>query len=380
MNRPRTVGQGVFLQAVILVGGEGTRLRPLTYGTPKPMIPLFGVPLLERMLARLRGAGVDHVILAAGYMPRAIEDALGDGTRLGVRLTYVVEDAPLGTAGAIRNVADHIVDSFFVLNGDVLTSLDLRAMVAFHEDHGGIGAMHAIRVDDPSAFGCIVRDESDRITAFVEKPRRDEAPSHEVNAGTYLLERRVLDAIPTGRSVSIERETFPALLAAGERLYSHVTSDYWLDVGRPQQYRQAHDDVLDGRLVLGDAPVDAAGGSVWAIGAKGVPPNVRPPVFVGAGAMIDASAVVGPYAVLGENCAIGPAAHVRYAVLWDAVRVDHGARVSEAILGSNVRVGHEAVIEHGAVIGHDAQIEPGTVLEPDARVAAPGRRPSEAVS
>jgi len=367
------------LQAVILVGGEGTRLRPLTYGTPKPMVPLFGVPFLERMLVRLRDAGVDHAILAAGYMPRAIEDAFGDGSRLGMRLTYVVESSPLGTAGAIKNVADYIEDTFFVLNGDVLTSLDLRAMVAFHRERGGVGVLHAIRVDDPSAFGCIVRDDEKRIGSFVEKPRRDEAPTNEVNAGTYLLEPSVLDAIPAGRNVSIERETFPTLLAAGERLYSYVTNDYWLDVGRPMQYRQAHDDVLDGKLAL-DFALDPAGGTVWAIGAPGVPANIRPPVYLGAGTTIDAGAVVGPYAVLGADCAIDAAAHVRYAVLWDGVRVAHGARVSEAIVASNVQVGREAVVEHGAVVGHDATIEPGTVLEPDARIAAPGRVPTEAVT
>ncbi len=369
------------MQAVILVGGEGTRLRPLTYGTPKPMVPLFGVPFLERMLARLRDAGVDHAILAAGYMPQAIEDALGDGSRLGLKLTYVVERSPLGTAGAIRNVADQIRETFFVLNGDVLTSLDLRAMLAFHRERGGVGAMHAIQVDDPSAFGCIVRDGENRIESFVEKPRRDEAPTNEVNAGTYLLERSVLEAIPAGRNVSIERETFPALLAAGERLYSYVTDDYWLDLGRPAQYRQAHDDVLDGKLVLETPPVlGDRGGTIYTIGAAGVPENVRPPVFIGAGSSIADSAVVGPYAVLGEKCTIAAGAHVRFAVLWDAVSVDHGARVSEAIVATNVHVGREAVVEHGAVIGHDATIEPGTVLEPDARVAAPGRVPTEAIS
>jgi mannose-1-phosphate guanylyltransferase len=361
------------LQAVILVGGEGTRLRPLTYGTPKPMVPLFGVPFLERTVGRLSGAGVDEVILAAGYLPRAIEEGLGDGSRFGLRITYVVESSPLGTAGAIRNVAEHITGPFFVLNGDVLTSLDLRAMVAFHEDKGGAGVLHAIRADDPSAFGCIVRDDASRVVSFVEKPRRDEAPTNEVNAGTYLLERSVIDAIPAGRAVSIEREIFPSLLRGSSPLYSYVTNDYWLDVGRPQQYRQAHDDVLDGKLRLGEEAARA--GTFWAIGAAGLPGNIRPPVYIGSGVSVHATAVVGPYAVLGDDTTIGAAAHVRHAVLWDAVRIGAGARISEAILASNVRVGREAVVENGAVIGHDAEIEPGTVLEPDARVASPARVP-----
>jgi NDP-sugar pyrophosphorylase family protein len=370
------------LQAVILVGGEGTRLRPLTYGTPKPMVPLFGVPFLERTLGRLREADVDHVILAAGYMPAAIEERLGDGSRLGLKLTYVVEKSPLGTAGAIRNVAEHIDGTFFVLNGDVLTNLDLRAMLAFHRERGGVGVLHAIRVDDPSAFGCIVRDEAGRVTSFVEKPKRDDAPSNEVNAGTYLLERSVIDTIPAGRSVSIEREIFPAMLARDTPLFSYVTEDYWLDVGRPQQYRQAHEDVLDGRLSLAAASGMSCDtpGTFWHIGDRDVPANVRPPVYLGSGVSIDPTAVVGPYAVVGDGGSIGSAAHVRHAVLWNNVAIESGARVAEAILASHVRVGREAVVENGAVVGHDAEIDPGTVLEPDARVSAPGRTPQEAVT
>ena len=360
------------MQAVILVGGEGTRLRPLTFGTPKPMVPLFGIPFLERTLGRLKDAGVDEVVLAAGYLPAAIADHLGDGSRIDMRVTYVVEESPLGTAGALRNVAEHITGTFFVLNGDVLTSLDLRAMTAFHRAHGGIATLHAIRVDDPSAFGCIVRDAGGRIERFVEKPPRDEAPTDEVNAGTYLLERAVLDRIPAGRNVSIERETFPALIASGERLYSYVTGDYWLDVGRPQQYLQAHDDVLDRKLPLapsGDRAL-ARRGSLWLVGSAGVPGNVRLPSFVGEGVIIDETAVVGPYAVLGDGCRIEAGAVVRDAVLWDGVVVGAGARVSDAILASNVRVGSDAVVAQGAVVGHAAHIAAGVTLDPDARVVA----------
>jgi NDP-sugar pyrophosphorylase family protein len=357
------------LLAVILVGGEGTRLRPLTYGTPKPMVPLFGVPFLERTLARLRGAGVTEAVLASGYLPQAIEDHFGNGDRIGMRLTYVIEETPLGTAGAIRNVADKITGTFFVLNGDVLTSLDLRAMRAFHEIRGGLGVLHTITVEDPSPFGCVVADALGRVSSFVEKPPRETAPTKDINAGTYLLERRVLEAIPADRAVSIERETFPQLLAAGEQLYSYVTTDYWLDVGRPAQYLQAHNDVLDGKLSL-----DVPGGEVqehgklWLVGAIGAPANLHLPSFLGDGALIDATAEVGPYGVLGQNCRIGPNAFVRDSVLWDGVTVEAAARVADSILASDVCVGKMAVVEMGAVIGHGAVIAPNTVLEPEARV------------
>lgn len=360
------------MQAVILVGGEGTRLRPLTYVTPKPMVPLFGVPFLERTIARLRGAGVTDVILASGYLPTAIRDHFGSGDGVGVRLSYFVEDVPLGTAGAIRNVASTIDGTFFVLNGDVLTSLDLRRMLAFHRAHGGVGTLHAIRVDDPSAFGCILRDESDRVTRFVEKPPRDAAPTSEVNAGTYLLEPAIFDAIPLGRAVSIERETFPELLARGELLNSYVTRDYWLDVGRPAQYLQAHTDVLDGKLSLNSpgAGVAERGRFILAGDSFDGPGRVQSPSFIGAGATLDAGAVVGPYAVLGVDCRVGPDATVRDSVLWDGVEIEAAATVSDAILATDAHVGKGAVVPSGAVVGHGARIAANTVLNPDARITA----------
>ena len=336
------------------------------------MVPLFGIPFLERTLGRLKDAGVDDVVLAAGYLPRAIEDHLGDGSRIGMRLSYVVETSPLGTAGALKNLADHITESFFVLNGDVLTSLDLRAMMAFHHDRGGVATLHAIRVDDPSAFGCIVRDADGRIASFIEKPPRHEAPTNEINAGTYLLERSVLDRIPTGRHVSIERETFPELIASGARLVSFVTDDYWLDVGRPEQYLQAHGDVLDRKLELaasGDLALSNRG-RMWYVGAIGAPDYVRLPVFIGEGVAIDPSAVVGPYAVIGDRCRVGAEVEIRDAILWDGVEIGARSRISDAILASDVRVGSGARVTTGAVIGHGARIAADTHLEPDARIVA----------
>ncbi len=343
------------MQAVILVGGEGTRLRPLTYGTPKPMVPLLGVPFLERTIERLHAAGVDDVILAAGYLPQAIEDRFGDGSRLGVHLAYVVEESPLGTAGALRNVSHLITGAFFVLNGDILTGLDLRGMLEYHRRKGGLGTLHLIRVDDPSAFGCVVHDADGKISAFVEKPPRGQEPSNEINAGTYLLERAVLDAIPPGK-VSIERQTFPQLIAAGERFYAYTTNDYWLDVGRPEQYVQAHRDVLDGKLSLGMLTEP--------------PSNVRKPSYVGEDSEIDESATVGPYAILGARVKIGPGAIVRDSVLWDDVVVDADAEIDGAILADRVHVGTGAQIGTGSVIGHQVEIDSGTTVAPDSRLSA----------
>jgi len=358
----------------VLVGGEGTRLRPLTFETPKPMVPIMNVPFLERTLVRLREAGITDVILPAGYLPEAITSYFGDGSALGMKVTYVIEETPLGTAGALKNVERHITGTFFVLNGDVLTSLDLRAMLAFHRRHGGIGTLHAIRVDDPSAFGCILRGADGRIARFVEKPPRDDAPTNEINAGTYLLERDVLDAIPAGRAVSVERETFPALIGGTRPLYSYVTDDYWVDLGRPEAYLGAHREIFDGKMPL------ALGGSVSGVngpGAASVPPgSIVGPAFIGASVTVAGGATVGPYAVLGDGCRIDAGAIVRDSLLWDRVHVGARAEIDGAIIASRAKVGIDVTISDGAVIGHDVEIPNRTHVAADARLAATDLAPA----
>lgn len=352
------------MQAIVLVGGEGTRLRPLTYGTPKPMVPIVNVPFLARTMERLYEAGIRDVILPAGYMPQAIVDYFGDGSRLDMKITYVIEETPLGTAGALKNVEEHITGRFFVLNGDVLTSLDLRAMLRRHEETGGVGTLHLIRVEDPSAFGCVVHDAAGRVSAFVEKPPKGEEPTNEINAGTYLLEREVLEAIPPGRNVSIERETFPHLIASGKALYAYTTDDYWIDLGRPEHYLAAHRDVLSGAMPLALEPGLSGPGAEALRGH----PGVVPPVHADEGVTVDASAKVGPNVVLGRDCRIGGNAIVRESVLWERVSVGSGAVLEETIVASGASIGPKACIGKGSVIGHDVTIDPGQVLEPGSRV------------
>jgi len=355
------------MQAIVLVGGEGTRLRPLTYGTPKPMVPIMNVPFLARTLERLYEADIRDVILAAGYMPQAIVDYFGDGRQLGMNVTYVIEENPLGTAGAIKNVEQHINGPFFVLNGDILTSLDLGAMREFHQKKGGIGTLHLIRVEDPSPFGCVVHDKTGKVTAFVEKPPKGEAPTDEINAGTYLLEREILGYIPPNQNVSIERATFPQIIAQGKALYAYTTGDYWLDVGRPEQYLAAHRDVLSGVMPLAVEPGISGEGSEALRGH----PGVIPPVHAGADVVVDASATVGPNVVFGQGCSVGADAVVRESVLWERVSVGTGAIIEEAILASGVTVGPQAHVAKGSVIGHDVSIDPGARLEPGARLGMP---------
>ncbi len=352
------------MQAVVLVGGEGTRLRPLTLETPKPMVPIMNMPFLERTLRRLKAAGIDDAILPAGYLPEAITSYFGDGSRLGMKITYVIEETPLGTAGALKNVEHLITGAFFVLNGDVLTSLDLAAMAAAHQKKGGIGMLHLIRVEDPSAFGCVVHDRDGKVSAFVEKPPAGEAPTNEVNAGTYLFEREILDLIPAGRPVSIERETFPLAIAGGHDLYAYTTDDYWIDLGRPEAYLASHRHIFDGMMPLGISP--GAEGP----GAMDVPEGALiPPVYVGRDVRLAPGAVIGPYAVVGDGCSVGDGATVKDSILWDGVAIGSGAVVDWSIIASRASVGANAVVKAGSVIGHDAVIAPGSVIEENARIA-----------
>ncbi|MBV8531961.1 MAG: NDP-sugar synthase [Candidatus Eremiobacteraeota bacterium] len=355
------------MQAIVLVGGEGTRLRPLTYGTPKPMVPIMNVPFLARTLERLYAAEIRDVILAAGYMPQSIVDYFGDGSRLGMKVTYAIEATPLGTAGALKNVEQHVTGPFFVLNGDILTSLDLRGMRQYHDEKGGIGTLHLIRVEDPSPFGCVVHDRSGRVSSFVEKPPKGEEPTNEINAGTYLLEREILEYIPPGVNISIERVTFPDVIAKGKALYAYTTDDYWLDLGRPEQYLAAHRDVLSGAMPLAVEPGLSGEGSDALRGH----PGVIPPVHAAADVVVDASATIGPNVVLGAGCSIGAEAAVRESVLWERVSVGAGAIIEEAIVASGVTIGPKAKIAKGSVIGHDVTIEPGAVLETGARLGTP---------
>ncbi len=352
------------MQAIVLVGGEGTRLRPLTYGTPKPMVPILNVPFLERTLDRLKQAGIRDVILPAGYLPEAITEYFGDGARLDMKVTYVIEDSPLGTAGALKNVEEHITGPFFVLNGDVLTSLDLEAMMRAHEQQGGLGVLHLIKVTDPSPFGCVVHDGNGRITSFVEKPPKGQEPTDEINAGTYLLERQVLDFIPSGRNVSVERDTFPRILGDGKALFAYTTADYWIDLGRPEHYLAAHRDILDGAMPL--AVQRRVGGTAF----EDVLKKTTPPVYLDEGVHIDQGACVGPYTVLGKSCRIGRGARVINSVLWDGVVVGENARIDGSIVASRAQIGAGASLGSGSVVGHDVIIAPGEALQPGSRVGA----------
>lgn len=324
----------------MLVGGFGTRLRPLTLTTPKQMLPVAGRPMIEGVLGHLRDHGVDEVVLSLGYRPDAFTEAFPDATCAGVRLVYAVEPEPLDTAGAIAFAARHagIDERFLVVNGDVLTDLDVRALVAFHDAAGAEGTIALTPVEDPSQFGVVPTDEDGRVQAFIEKPPPGEAPTNLINAGYYVLEASVLDRVPPGRKVNIERVTFPAIVADG-RLYAKADGAYWLDVGTPERLLQASLDLLTG--VRPGGP----GADVLRCGA----------------ATVDVGATVAR-SVLGDGCHLHDGSVVEDSVLLPGVVVGKGATVRRSVLGAGVVVGEGASVTELSVLGDGVTVEPGDDL------------------
>ena len=352
------------MKAVVLVGGEGTRLRPLTLSAPKQMLPIVGMPMIERVLVHLAKHGVDEAILSLGYLPEAFKEAYPDGHAAGIRLTYADEPEPLDTAGAVRFAAvlGGVDDTFVVVNGDVLTDLNLSELIAFHRDRGAEGTIALHPVPDPSAFGVVPTDSDGRVIAFVEKPPRDEAPTNEINAGTYVLEASMLDRIPAAGRVSIERETFPAMVRAGV-LFAHSDDGYWLDTGTPAAFLQANQDLLAGRRGDEVAPgLTEVGDGLFVQGESTIAGTVVGRSAIFAGCEIAATARV-ERSVLGPGSVGVAGAGGIDSVLMEDVHVAADARVSGSILGPHATVGQRGDVRPVSVLGAAAVVASGTVVD-----------------
>ena len=342
------------MKAVVLVGGEGTRLRPLTYGTPKPLLPIANEPFLERQLTWMGRHGIDEVVLSVGYLPDAFTKHFGGDCFDGLRLRYAVEAEPLGTAGAIRYAAEiaGIDQRFLVCNGDVLTTLDVDDLVAFHDARGAEATIHLVPVPDPSAFGVVPTYDDGEVREFVEKPPSGAAPTNWVNAGTYVLEPSVLDRIPRDRSVSIERETFPSLLETRGRLFALGRDVYWLDIGTPHKYREAQTDVVRG--ALGTPPVADA-------------EEVDPGIWVQPGAVIDASTRLVPPVLVGRDTAVGPGVYLAATSVGARCTIGYGARVEGSVLLDGATIGRAAevvdcILDTDAAVGEAARVRDEIVV------------------
>lgn len=337
------------VDAVVLVGGKGTRLRPLTLAAPKPMLPTAGLPFLTHLLSRIAAAGIEHVILGTSYKPAVFEAEFGDGSALGLQIEYVTEEHPLGTGGGIANVAGKLRnDTAMVFNGDVLSGADLAQLLDFHRSNRADVTLQLVRVGDPRAFGCVPTDEEDRVVAFLEKT--EDPPTDQINAGCYVFERNVIDRIPQGREVSVEREVFPALLADGDcKIYGYVDASYWRDMGTPEDFVRGSAD-----LVRGIAPSPALRGH-------------RGEQLVHDGAAVSPGALLIGGTVVGRGAEIGPGTRLDGAVIFDGVRVEAGCVIERSIIGFGARIGPRALIRDG-VIGDGADIGARCELLSGARV------------
>ena len=350
------------MKAVILAGGEGTRLRPLTLSTPKAVVPVVDRPFLRHQLDLLRTVGVKDVVLALAYRPDRVEAVFGDGRALGMKIHYAVEETPLGTGGAVKNAEGLLDGRTIVFNGDVLTDVDLREVVAAHEATRASATLVLAPVPNPAAYGLVETDGGGRVLRFIEKPDPAQITTDTINAGIYVLETPVLELIPPAVSHSIERAFFPALLARGDQVSAHIHRGYWIDIGTPAKYLQVHRDILSRRF-----PVDLQGqrtGEGWVhAGARlGAGATLEGAFYVGPGCEVSGGAQLGAGAVLVQDVRLGTGARVRDSVLWAGCEIGADALVAGSLLGPGVRVGArasvvDAVLGEGSVVSDFSRTE-----------------------
>ena len=339
------------MKAILLAGGKGTRLRPLTIHTPKPIVPIFNRPFLHYQIDLLKQVPeIDEVILSLNYQPRRIEEIFGDGSDVGIKIRYVVEPAPLGTAGAVKYAGDKLTESVVVFNGDVLTQIDLAAVIRLHRERRARATIVLTPVENPSAYGLVETDAEGNIRRFLEKPKPEEISTNNINAGIYVLEPDTFDRIPSEVSWSIERSYFPSLVERGETFVAYVYDGYWIDIGTHEKYAQVHRDIMDGRFTA--APF-VEGDRQWVSPAARVGEGVTldSPCFIDEGVIIKAGARIGPYTVLCRQVQVEEDALLDRTIVWSNTRVGREATIRNAIIGRNCHVGRSVSVDGGAVLG-----------------------------
>jgi len=343
------------MKAILLAGGKGTRLRPLTIHTPKPIVPIFDRPFLHYQLDLLKQVPeIDEVILSLNYQPRRIEEIFGDGGESGLAIKYVVEPAPLGTAGAVRYAGESLHESVVVFNGDVLTEVNLAEVIALHRERQAKATIVLTPVENPTAYGLVETDGAGNIQRFLEKPKPDEITCNTINAGIYILEPDTFDRIPKDTPWSIERSFFPSLIERQETFVAYVYRGYWIDIGTPEKYMRVHRDIMDGRFTsLKRAPWPSTKGAAWIAPDARIEDGaiVEGPCFIDADSVVKAGARVGPYSVVGKHCHIEEHAVVEQAIVWANTRISQDAAVQRSILGRHCHVGRNASTGDGVVLG-----------------------------
>jgi len=349
------------MKVVMLVGGEGTRLRPLTCNTTKAMVPILNRPFLEHAIRYFKKHGIEEIILAMGYMPDPIQGYFGDGTQLGVRLTYIVEESPLGTGGAVKNAESFLDRAFLVFNGDILTDIDLTAMIKRHQKIKPKVSIALTPVDNPTLYGVVETDAQGKVKRFVEKPAWNEVTSNMINAGIYLLEPEVLEYIPASTQCMFENYLFPLLLERGEPILSYPSDAYWIDIGTPEKYLRAHHDLLKRWY----------GREIRTEGKSEINPRaqIEGPVLVAEGCVIAEGAQIKGPTALGRHCEIAKGAVVEGAVLWHDSKVEEKAVLRNCIVGSNCRIQQESQVLDNCVLGDNVTVSRGNKLCNGTRVS-----------
>ncbi|QAT50342.1 NDP-sugar synthase [Caproiciproducens sp. NJN-50] len=326
------------MKALFLAGGMGTRLKPLTDEIPKPMVPIMNRPLLERNMENLKKCGIREIVISTCYKSRYIREYFGDGSKFGLKIEYICEDLPLGTGGAIKKAGDLFDDTFLVFNADILCSMDFMELVTFHQSRSAAVTIAVTQVDNPSAYGVIEQDENGYATSFTEKPRAEEIRSNYINAGVYVMEPEVLRGIPEGRPVSVERETFPALLRSGSKVAVYKSGSYWMDIGTPEKYLQTHEDIMAGKCLIEN--LDFNNQSVIKDGKSMIDSTAKiiGPVYIGNHVKIGAYTTIGPDAVIGDHVWVHTGGSVADSILWDNVDIGTYAKLKGAVVASNCNV------------------------------------------
>lgn len=357
------------MKAVIMAGGEGSRLRPLTCNRPKPMVPVLNRPMMAYIVDLLKKHGVTEIAVTLQYLPEAIRDYFGNGSEFGVNIRYFVEDTPLGTAGSVKNAGAFLDDTFIVISGDSLTDFDLSRAAGFHRQQGSLATLVLTRVATPLEYGVVITGRDGGIVQFLEKPSWGEVFSDTVNTGIYILEPEVLKYVATGAMFDFSRDLFPLLLREGRPMFGVVLEGYWCDIGNLQQYLQAHIDVLAGKVSIEMPGRETAAGIFAGRGVEIDPAAViRGPVFIGDNCKIGPGARLDSFSVLGNNCIIGSNATIKRSVLWNGAYVGQGAALRGAILGAGTQVQNGACVYEGAVVGSGTVIGENGIVKPDVKI------------
>jgi mannose-1-phosphate guanylyltransferase/phosphomannomutase len=357
------------MKAVIMAGGEGTRLRPLTSNIPKPMMPLANKPMMEHVVHLLKRHGFTDIVVTLAFLPQAIRTYFGDGSEFGIRVQYASEETPLGTAGSVRNAMAELNEAFLVISGDVLTDIDLTALVEYHAENKSAATIGLRRVEDPVEFGIVITREDGTVDRFLEKPTWGQVFSDTVNTGIYVLEPAAFDFIPEGKPVDFASEVFPAMLEAGLPMFGKVLDGYWEDIGTLEAYSRAHQDVLDGRVSVAIEGFGIAEG-VWLGEGAEVDPQARVdgPAIIGDYCRIEAGAQVRAYTVLGSNVLVGPDAFLEHTVVHDNTYIGPSVRLRGAVIGKGADLRRGARCEEGVVLGDECFVGEHAVLNPGVKV------------